>query len=259
MFLSWLLLAISAALFLTVGSQGLCVPANCSAAMGDLPPLCNCDENCTEFAEDCCGPQHLHERGVAESLVCGNVSSNVTLSCPAGLVPVLLSEETGIMTSSIDTVVLVYNHQGHPLVACIPQPIPLPTGIVIVSWVSYSLSILGGVFILLTHSLFKELRTLSGILLMNLSIAIIMLNFSLTVLETIRSLPFEFFLTFFLYFTCLEFAWMTLLSVQMTRSLYLAWKLTRPFQVGSKWWLILVYMLVAWLRTSPCSTNRTNY
>ena len=252
MFLSWLLLASSVALFLTVGSQGPCVPANCSAAMGDLPPLCNCDENCTEFAEDCCGPQHHHERGVAEgqatnrSLVCGSVSSNVTLSCPAGLVPVLLSEETGIMISSIDTVVLVYNHQGHPLVVCIPRPIPLPPGIVIVSWVSYSLSILGGVFILLTHSLFKELRTLSGILLMNLSVAIIMLNLSLTVLTEIESVPFEVFVTFFVYFTCSEFAWMTLLLVQMTRSLYLAWKLTRPSEERSKWRLILIYMLVGW-------------
>ena len=248
MFLLRLLLASSAALFLTVGSQGPCVPANCSAVMGDLPPLCNCDENCTEFAEDCCGPQHLHERGVAKgqatnrSLVCGNASSNVTLSCPAGLV---LSEETGIMTSSIDTVVLAYNHQGYPLVVCIPRPIPLPPGIVIVSWVSYSLSILGGVFILLTHSLFKELRTLSGILLLNLSVAIIMLNLSLTVLTEIESVPFEVFVMFFVYFTCSEFAWMTLLLVQMTRRLYLAWKLTRPSEEGSKWRLI-IYMLVGW-------------
>ena len=252
MFLLRLLLASSAALFLTVGSQGPCVPANCSAAMGDLPPLCNCDENCTEFADDCCGPQHLHERGVAKgqatnrSLVCGNASSNVTLSCPAGLV---LSEETGIMTSSIDTVVLAYNHQGYPLVVCIPRPIPLPPGIVIVSWVSYSLSILGGVFILLTHSLFKELRTLSGILLMNLSVAIIMLNFSLTViysLPVLTGIAFVVLLTFFVYFSCSEFAWMTLLLVKMTRSLYLAWKLTRPSEEGSKWRLILIYMLVGW-------------
>ena len=213
MFLSWLLLASSAALFLTVGSQGPCVPANCSAAMGDLPPLCICDENCTEFAEDCCGPQHLHERGAAEgqatngSLVCGSVYSNLT--------PYTLQ--------------------------------PLPTGIIIVSWVSYSLSILGGVFILLTHSLFKELRTLSGILLMNLSVAIIMLNFSVTMLVVyIPSVPLEVFVTFFVYFTCSEFAWMTLLSVQMTRSLYQAWRLIRPSQVGSKWWLILVYMLLGW-------------
>ena len=253
MFLSWLLLASSAALFLTVGSQGPCVPANCSAVMGDLPPLCNCDENCTEFAEGCCGPQHLHERGVAEgqainiSLVCGNASSNVTLeSCPAGLVPVLLSEETGIMTSSIDTVVLAYNHQGHPLVACIPRLIPLSPGIVIVSWVSYSLSILGGIFILLTHSLFKELRTLSGILLMNLSVTIIMFNFSLTVLIRIQSLSEKVLVAISLYFICSEFAWVTLLLVQMTRILYQAWRLTRPSQVGSKWRLILVYMLIGW-------------
>ena len=249
MFLSWLLLASSAALFLTVDSQGLCVPANCSTPMGDLPPLCNCDENCTEFAEDCCGPQHLHERGGAEgqatniSLVCGSVSSNVTLSCPAGL---LLSEETGIIISSIDTVVLVYNHQGHPLVVCIPRPLPLSPGIDIVSLISYSLSILGGVFILLTYSLFKELRTLSGIILMNLSVAIIMFNFCLTVLERILSLSEKVYVAVSLYLVCSEFAWVTLLLVQMTCILYQAWRLSRPSQVGSKWRLILVYMLIGW-------------
>ena len=89
------------------------MPANCiSAAVGDLPLLCICDENCTVFAEDCCGPQHP---GVAEGQVTDRslVCASTTASCPAGgLMSVLFFEET----CSIEIMVLVYNCQGDPLV-----------------------------------------------------------------------------------------------------------------------------------------------
>ena len=175
-FLSWLLLASSAALFLTGDSQGPCVPANCSAAMGDLPPLCNCDENCTVFGEDCCGPQHLepalYEGGVVggegnRCLVCGNVSSNVTVACPAGLVMLVFGvsdiTERAILGYT-GTVELLFDRHGQPLVVCIPG---LHPGVTVLGFSCFSLSILGGIFVLLTFSLFRELRTLSGIILMN--------------------------------------------------------------------------------------------
>ena len=105
------------------------MPANCSAVMGDLPLLCNCDENCTVFAEDCCGPQHLepalHEGGVVggegnRCLVCGNVSS---VACPAGLVAVLVFGVSDITERAIlgytVTVELLFDRRGQPLAACI--------------------------------------------------------------------------------------------------------------------------------------------
>ena len=244
MFLSWLLLASSAALFLTVGSQGPCVPANCSAAMSDLPPLCNCDENCTEFAEDCCGPQHLEstirgrcvvEGQVNRSLVCVNGSLSDTVpACPDDMVRILFSEIT-TLAHILRTVELVYDYCGRVLVVCIPQLIPIPPGIVAISSVSYSLSILGSVFILLTHSLFKELRTLPGILLMNLSVTIIMLNiFRIAPLVLRRVEPnservvWVVCISIQVYFIYTESMWMSFLLLQMARSLYLAWKLSRP-------------------------------
>ena len=241
--LRWLLLASSAALFLTEGSQGPCVPANCSA---DLPPLCNCDENCTEFAEDCCNPQHLEstlqrrcvvEGQVNQSLVCVNGSLSVTVpACPDDLVRMLLSDASvATLSLSSRTVGLVYDYCGHLLEVCVPQLVPIPPLIVAISSVSYSLSILGGAFILLTHSLFKELRTLSGILLMNLSVTIIVLNiFRITplVLRIIKPnserVIWVVCLSFQYYLICSESVWTSFLLLQMAQNLYLAWKLSRP-------------------------------
>ena len=256
MFVSLLLLASSAALFLTVGSQGPCVPANCSAAMGDLPPLCNCDENCTVFGEDCCGPQHL-EPALYEGcvvggegnrcLVCGNVSSNVTVACPAGLVAVLVFGVSGITERAIlgytGTVELLFDRHGQPLVACIQAD--LHPGITVLGFSCFSLSILGGVFMLVTFSLFRELRTLSGIILMNLSVAIILLNVSnIARFRTSSEKILITGLSFQMYFVCSEFVWLTLLLVQMAHSLHQAWRLSRPSP--SKWRLILVYMPIGW-------------
>ena len=241
--LRWLLLASSAALFLTVGSQGPCVPANCSA---DLPPLCNCDENCTEFAEDCCDPQHLEstlqrrcvvEGQVNRSLVCANGSLNVTVpACPGDLVRMLMSDASvATLILSSRTVGLVYDYCGHLLEVCVPQLVPIPPLIVAISSVSYSLSILGGVFILLTYSLFKELRTLPGILLMNLSVTIIMLNIFRTAPLVLRRIEpnserviWVVCFSIQVYFIYTESMWMSFLLLQMARSLYLAWKLSRP-------------------------------
>ena len=230
------------------------MPANCTAATS---PLCNCDENCSEFSEDCCGPQHveptLQEMCVVKGqmpercLVCSHVSSNMTVACPAFFIPVLRIQLIGIAAKvHSGRTGLIFDRHGQPLVICISVLLLRP-GIIIQGLASYSLSILGGVFILLTFSLFKELRTFTGIILMNLSITILVLNvcnIALYLGGNKSIIGFKVLVSFQVYHVSSEFLWMTLLLVEMTRSLYQAWRLTRPSH--SKWRLILVYMLIDW-------------
>ena len=257
-FLLWLLLAGSTALFLTVDSLGPCVPANCSAAMSDLPLLCNCDENCTEFAKDCCGPQYSEGRIMCDgemgrSLVCVDVSSNMTVpACPTGLNRLVLSPGRVVVGKVIlshpEVVELVYDCRGRPLVVCIPPILIHSAPDFFVLGLS-SLCILAGVFILLTYSLFRELRSLSGIILMNLSVAIIMRQvFHITPLlgriESVSEMKvWRVALAFQLYLISSEFVWTMLLLVHLTHSLHLAWRLSKP---SHKWRLTLVYVLIGW-------------
>ena len=180
-------------------------------------------------------------------LVCSHVFSNMTVACPAFLIPVLRIQLTGIAAKvNSERTGLIFDRHGQPLVICISVLLLRP-GIIIQGLASYSLSILGGVFILLTFSLFKELRTFTGFILMNLSITIIVLNvcnIALYLGGNKSIIGFKVLVSFQVYHVSSEFLWMTLLLVEMTRSLYQAWRLTRPSH--SKWRFILVYMLIGW-------------
>jgi hypothetical protein len=143
---------------------------------------------------------------------------------------------------------LLFDKDGLPSVICFPTPYTLP-GVVCVI---FSLSILGCIFVLLTYSLFSELRTLTGLLLINLCAAILLQTIAhlivrilLSIQITNQTIWLAFYISRYHFISC-KLVWMTLLLFQMTRHLYLGWRVRKPSQTNRKCRHLLVYMLIGW-------------
>ena len=123
-----------------------------------------------------------------------NATTNTTepFSCPDGLLPAELNDtdytelgnETVLLNGEVYEVIDYL--EGNPVV-CLSQYgsflenmtvlyYSYPTGYFILTNIGCSLSVVGSFLILLTHILFKELRTLPSKILMNLAVAIIVSN-----------------------------------------------------------------------------------
>ena len=126
-----------------------------------------------------------------------------------------------------------------------------PEAFSILTYVGCSLSVVGCAFVLLTYSLFKELQTLPGKILMNLSAAIMATSvflligiplFALSEKEELCQTT-----AIFLHWLVLsEFSWMTVMSFELARTMFRASHLrpteTKKFQLH----IFLVYLLIGW-------------
>ena len=197
-----------------------------------------------------------------------NATTNTTeaFSCPDGLLPAELND-TDYTELGNDTVLLngeVYEVidylEGNPVV-CLSQNgsflenttvlyYSYPTGYFILTNIGCSLSVVGSFLILLTHILFKELRTLPSKILMNLAVAIIVSNlFILIGGPIISSFPGKNLCTsvaiilhmFFL----AQFSWMSVMVFEMMRTLRNAMKLT-PESKHFKTRLFVAYFVLGW-------------
>ena len=121
----------------------------------------------------------------------------------------------------------------------------------ILTYVGCSLSIIGCIFVLLTYTLFSELRTLPGKILMNLSATILA-----TCIFTVIGIPLfslaekeELCQTTAIvmhWLVLCEFSWMMIMSYELTRTLIRATQL-KPVQTkNAKRHILLVYMLIGW-------------
>ena len=197
-----------------------------------------------------------------------NATTNTTeaFSCPDGLLPAELND-TDYTELRNDTVLLngevyeVINYMGGNPVVCLSQNgsflenttvlyYSYPTGYFILTNIGCSLSVVGSFLILLTHILFKELRTLPSKILMNLAVAIIVSNlFILIGGPIISSFPGKNLCTsvaiilhmFFL----AQFSWMSVMVFEMIRTLRNATKLT-PESKHFKTRLFVAYFVLGW-------------
>ena len=126
-----------------------------------------------------------------------------------------------------------------------------PVAITILTYVGCSLSIIGCGIVLLTYTLFKELRTLPGKILMNLCAAILATSFSLVAGIPLVALSEEEALchtaAILLHWLVLsEFTWMTVMSYELARTLIRASHLRQTETAEVKRKIFLIYLLIGW-------------
>lgn len=115
-----------------------------------------------------------------------------------------------------------------------------------VEYTLLTISILASILILLTHVLFKELRTLPSLLLVNLTVALLLGDSSrlmrlipitsFSYCDTLDILYYSFFVT--------RFIWMNVMAVELIRIFRSIVHL--QLSSGKKWKSLTVYMIIAW-------------
>ena len=123
-----------------------------------------------------------------------------------------------------------------------------PTGYFIFTYIGCSLSIIGTTLILLTYSLFKDLRTLPSKIVMNLAAAILVSSTFTIVGGSASSLNGVCVSIAILlhYFFVAQFVWMSIASFEMARTLHRATKLKAYESQHFKTKILIVYLLIGW-------------
>ena len=128
--------------------------------------------------------------------------------------------------------------------------IALLPGIAELTYAGCSLSVLGSVLILLTYGLFSELRTFPSLLLMNLAVALLITNLLFVmggpIIQHFPNANLCIVVAICLhFFNLVQFTWMSLFSIEMAYTFYLAKKLVRKTDRNERRTLLL-YMLIGW-------------
>ena len=128
-----------------------------------------------------------------------------------------------------------------------------PEGFAIASYVGCSLSVAGSFFLLVTYSLFKDLRTLPSLLLMSLSFSflvgdlLILLGGSVVSLSFVQSRAACVAVAILLhYFFLARFCWTNVISFEMVRTFTAAIKLMPVLSSRSKKTVFAIYSLIGW-------------
>ena len=144
-----------------------------------------------------------------------------------------------------------FSRNGTRVVNMTVQTYIYPQGFAVLSYVGGFLSILGCTFILVTHIIFKELRTLPSMILMNIATAILIYTLFILVGFPIGQLSYEFCVTVAVViqmFALAQFSWMSIMLFEMVRIYYNSFRLTlktsthKRFQV----YLFVTYFLLGW-------------
>ena len=126
-----------------------------------------------------------------------------------------------------------------------------PIALTVLTYACCSLSVIGCVFVLITYSLFKDLRTLPGKILMNLCAAIMATALFILVRILVYTLAAstEFCQTtaIFLHWLVIsQFSWMTVMSCELARTMIRASRLRQTQTGGIKQNIFVTYLLVGW-------------
>ena len=126
-----------------------------------------------------------------------------------------------------------------------------PVGLTVLTYVGCFLSVIGCVIVLLTYTLFKELRTLPGKILMNLCAAILATSLFLLVgiplIAQAKKEELCQMTAIFLHWLALsQFSWMTIMSYELARTMIRASKLRNAEANKVKRNILLVYLLIGW-------------
>ncbi len=184
------------------------------------------------------------------------------LDCPSALLPLNSSEYedrgNGTIFHDGDLIeVQFYDSNGRPLI-CPDNTslvrtfgflVAILPGISELTYVGCSLSILGSVLVLVTYGLFNELRTFPTLLMINLCVALLVVNLLFVIggpiVQYSQSIPLCTAVGILLHFSHLaQFTWMVLFSLEVTHSFYLAQRLQTSGKKGRK--KLLINMLIGW-------------
>ena len=199
----------------------------------------------------------------AQPIICLNNSViGDPINCSSGLIALNDSEFTSL---SNDTIlfegemydVIEYDDDGRAII-CPPNATTIfrnsttfsyPVGYFILTYIGCSLSVVGCALVLLTYGLFKSLRTLPSLILMNLATAILANNLLIIVggpvTEAFPSVELCTTVAVCLHFFFLaQFTWMSLMSFQMARTFYQAKKLISATE--HKKCIFLIYFILGW-------------
>ena len=126
---------------------------------------------------------------------------------------------------------------------------PLP--LIVLTYIGSSLSILGSIAILLTYSIFHELRSLPSKILMNLATAFLVSDLLILLYGASSATPFTLngtaAMAILLHFFMLSrFSWMSLMAFESCRVFSLAVKLQSDISNKSKTILLKVYLVIGW-------------
>ena len=259
----------------TPNSGTATVPVDCPEGQAPIGLQCRdtqCPEGYSEIGGRCAfavgaGGILIDGEGMESpsAIVHPNASTPSFLDCPSALLPLNNSE---FMSRGNNTIfhdgeliqVLFYDSNGRPLICpdntsltvtnSTITVIALLPGIVELTYAGCSLSVLGSVLILLTYGLFSELRTFPSLLLMNLAVAILITNLLFVmggpIIQHFPSANLCIVVAICLhFFNLVQFTWMSLFSIEMAYTFYLAKKLVRKTD-RNVCRTLLLYMLIGW-------------
>ena len=200
---------------------------------------------------------------IGQPVVCANDSLiGDSIDCPNGLVALNVSEFTRLSNYTIlfgEEVfdVIQYNAAGMAII-CPPNSTAFhrnsttfsyPVGYFILTYVGCFLSVIGCALVLLTYGLFKSLRTLPSLILINLVTAILTNNLLVIiggpVTEAFPSKELCTTVAVCLHFSVLaEFTWMVLMSFQMAKAFYQARKMIYTSKHSKH--AFCIYFIIGW-------------
>ncbi|XP_064399443.1 uncharacterized protein LOC135345926 [Halichondria panicea] len=201
---------------------------------------------------------------IGQPVVCLNNSLfGEFFDCPSGLVALNNSEFTDLGNNTIVYEeelfsIVEYDDFGRPII-CPPNGTTIvrsvtiysyPEGYFILTYIGCSLSVIGSAIVLLTYGIFKSLRTLPSLILMNVSAAILLNNLFIIIggpvtqafpnIELCKSVA-----ICLHFFFLSQFSWMTIMSFQMARTFYQATKMKLDSKYKQKV-VFGVYFVVGW-------------
>ena len=158
---------------------------------------------------------------------------------------------TGYINNSLPIICTDFTQNGTREINMTITSYSYPAAFSIVTYIGCSLSVIGCAFVLFTYSIFKELRTLPGKILMNLAAAIlgtcVVLLIGIPLFELAEKEQLCHTTAILLHWLVLcQFSWMTIMSFESTRSLLRGSRL-KPVQAPKiKNQIFLLYMLIGW-------------
>ena len=193
---------------------------------------------------------------------------NISINCTA---PIVLNSSEYEEGENNDTLtyegevykIITHDSQGRPIICTnftssgiVPmnetREMP-PLAFIVLTYITSSFSIIGSIAILLTYSIFKELRSLPSKILMNLASAflagdLLILLYNI-IASSFASIPLEGTATTAIllhFFMLSRFSWMNLMAFETCRVFSLAVKLQSDISKKSKRILLLIYLLIGW-------------
>lgn len=225
-----------------------------------------------------CDKNQLYDPAIQDCrrIVCPEVFTNdsdgctlsTNTSCPYGLIELTENDNFELLDNSSllysDAVYDIVDYlEGNPVICAnlsvngtatrnvTEEFFKYPKSYFILTYIGCSLSLVGVTIILLTLALFKELRTMTTIILSNLSVSVIFTNIFILVggpiAHATQSNSLCVSVGILLHFFILaEFCWMTILCAEITHTLVRGIRLQAPHSLRANYRRFFIYFLVGW-------------